>query len=124
MPVVHVLCTAIHLTLYQLRTSPRTPFPKTPSYFFFFFNDPPPPEIYPLPLHDALPISGVGIAPVGHVTIIDRDHFTPFPLAEVVPEQVARDGEQPAAKGSPRPPASQSAERPEEGLLQIGRAHV
>src|SRR2546429_3765076 len=26
-------------------------------YFFFFFNDPAPPEIYPLPLHDALPIS-------------------------------------------------------------------
>src|SRR5256886_5770336 len=26
--------------------------------FFFFFNDPAPPEIYPLPLHDALPISG------------------------------------------------------------------
>src|SRR5256885_14343521 len=25
-------------------------------YFFFFFNDPAPPEIYPLPLHDALPI--------------------------------------------------------------------
>src|SRR5258705_13283320 len=24
---------------------------------FFFFNDPPPPQIYPLPLHDALPIS-------------------------------------------------------------------
>src|SRR4026208_751155 len=24
--------------------------------WFFFFNDPPPPEIYPLPLHDALPI--------------------------------------------------------------------
>src|SRR2546428_10412800 len=24
---------------------------------FFFFNDPAPPEIYPLPLHDALPIS-------------------------------------------------------------------
>src|SRR2546427_9130895 len=24
---------------------------------FFFFNDPPTPEIYPLPLHDALPIS-------------------------------------------------------------------
>src|SRR5258708_3267092 len=23
---------------------------------FFFFNDPAPPEIYPLPLHDALPI--------------------------------------------------------------------
>src|SRR3989440_4780043 len=29
----------------------------TPSYFFFFFfNDPATPEIYPLPLHDALPI--------------------------------------------------------------------
>src|SRR2546421_11383642 len=27
------------------------------SSFFFFFNDPAPPEIYPLPLHDALPIS-------------------------------------------------------------------
>src|SRR5256886_3487092 len=25
--------------------------------FFFFLNDPPPPEIYPLPLHAALPIS-------------------------------------------------------------------
>src|SRR5258708_35053340 len=25
-------------------------------FFFFFFNDPPPPEIYPLSLHDALPI--------------------------------------------------------------------
>src|ERR1044072_8054960 len=25
--------------------------------YFFFFNDPPPTEIYPLPLHDALPIS-------------------------------------------------------------------
>src|SRR2546429_9961086 len=27
------------------------------STFFFFFNDPAPPEIYPLSLHDALPIS-------------------------------------------------------------------
>src|SRR2546429_6961181 len=25
-------------------------------HFFFFFNDPPPTEIYPLPLHAALPI--------------------------------------------------------------------
>src|SRR2546429_8502888 len=24
--------------------------------YFFFLKDPPPPEIYPLPLHDALPI--------------------------------------------------------------------
>src|SRR5256885_14592158 len=28
-------------------------------FFFFFFNDTAPPEIYPLPLHDALPISHV-----------------------------------------------------------------
>src|SRR5260370_798637 len=28
------------------------------SFFFFFLNDPAPPEIYPLPLHDALPICG------------------------------------------------------------------
>src|SRR5256886_16201642 len=28
-----------------------------PFSFFFFFNDTPTPEIYPLPLHDALPIS-------------------------------------------------------------------
>src|SRR2546430_4824551 len=26
-------------------------------FSFFFLNDPPTPEIYPLPLHDALPIS-------------------------------------------------------------------
>src|SRR2546426_7825750 len=31
-------------------------------FFFFFLNDPPPTEIYPLPLHDALPISDPGAA--------------------------------------------------------------
>src|SRR2546429_774885 len=36
----------------------------TSSCFFFFFNDPAPPEIYPLSLHDALPIS-VRLAGVG-----------------------------------------------------------
>src|SRR5256885_15853253 len=32
-----------------------------PSYFsfFFFLSDPPPPEIYPFPLHAALPIGGM-----------------------------------------------------------------
>src|SRR5256885_9306156 len=29
------------------------------STLFFFFNDPAPPEIYPLSLHDALPISSM-----------------------------------------------------------------
>src|SRR5260370_25027468 len=31
-------------------------------FFFFFLNDPAPPEFYPLPLHDALPISLVIMA--------------------------------------------------------------
>src|SRR3989440_8630446 len=30
-----------------------------PVSVFFFFNDTAPPDIYPLPLHDALPISGL-----------------------------------------------------------------
>src|SRR2546430_6485966 len=33
-------------------------------FFFFFFNDTAPTEIYPLPLHDALPISCSAIPPV------------------------------------------------------------
>src|SRR5262249_62153937 len=37
----------LSLTLSSLLFSPS----------FFFFNHPPPPQIYPLPLHDALPIS-------------------------------------------------------------------
>src|SRR2546429_5272254 len=32
--------------------------------FFFFFNDTPPPEIYPLPLHAALPIWGRELGPL------------------------------------------------------------
>src|SRR2546430_13412427 len=36
--------------------------------FFFFFNDPAPPEIYPLPLHDALPISLPVVGPAGRAT--------------------------------------------------------
>src|SRR3989475_12778597 len=34
------------------------------STFFFFFNDPPTPEIYPLPLHAALPISCRKLCPI------------------------------------------------------------
>src|SRR2546427_12753261 len=33
-------------------------------FFFFFFNDPPTPEIYPLPLHAALPISCRKLCPI------------------------------------------------------------
>src|SRR5256886_11461113 len=36
------------------------------SFIFFFLKDPPPPEIYPLPLHDALPIGAdAGREPAG-----------------------------------------------------------
>src|SRR5256885_14363565 len=35
-------------------------FPPDPAFFFFFFNDTATPEIYPLPLHDALPIFSRG----------------------------------------------------------------
>src|SRR2546430_8002621 len=41
------------LTLFSITSRP------TSSFFFFFLNDPAPPEIYPLPLHDALPISRI-----------------------------------------------------------------
>src|SRR2546428_4061476 len=36
---------------------------------FFFFTDPAPPEIYPLPLHDALPISNDGAADSNLATV-------------------------------------------------------
>src|SRR3712207_7389852 len=44
--------------------------------FFFFLNDPAPPEIYPLPLHDALPIPAggrVGRDQLGHAQADDED---------------------------------------------------
>src|SRR2546429_507550 len=33
---------------------------KESAFLFFFLNDPAPPEIYPLPLHDPLPICQMG----------------------------------------------------------------
>src|SRR5256886_2342661 len=41
-------------------------------YFFFFLNDPAPTEIYPLPLHDALPISGDPDRAAGGVRALPR----------------------------------------------------
>src|SRR2546429_8482246 len=43
--------------------------------FFFFFKDPAPPEIYPLPLHDALPICAraAGTHPKGAALVHCRD---------------------------------------------------
>src|ERR1039458_5359282 len=42
--------------LNQSRCGQWSPLAITFSFFFFFFNDTPTPEIYPLSLHDALPI--------------------------------------------------------------------
>src|SRR5258708_28765650 len=42
---------------FLLCTPPPPPLP------FFFFNDPAPPELYPLPLHDALPLSARSATP-------------------------------------------------------------
>src|SRR6266404_9147573 len=39
-------------------------------FFFFFFNDPPTTEIYTLPLHDALPISGRHCQPRFHAHLV------------------------------------------------------
>src|SRR3712207_7780692 len=36
---------------------------------YFFFNDTAPTEIYPLPLHDALPVS-LGVHDVGRVAVV------------------------------------------------------
>src|SRR5256885_17133938 len=88
--------------------------------FFFFFNDPAPPKFYPLPLHDALPIS------------TQRRHRSPRPSgpertpnrpAETAPPAVA--SAQPS--GSARAPPSwrtRPAGRQGPGMPQIGRAHV
>src|SRR5260370_216550 len=53
--------TAPHSSLPPHHPAPHSPFflfltLPDPTSSFFFFNDPPPPEIYPLPLHAALPI--------------------------------------------------------------------
>src|SRR5260221_9655827 len=47
--------------------------------FFFFFNDTAPPEIYPLPLHDALPIS----SPAPPIAMPETMRFFPRPGAAV-----------------------------------------
>src|SRR5256885_9915005 len=50
---------------------------------FFFLNDPPTPEIYPLPLHDALPILPAGAG---------RRMIPPDPVADVREQRVLRVG--------------------------------
>src|SRR2546429_199785 len=44
-------------------------------FFFFFFNDPAPPEIYPLPLHDALPIWLLAFKNGNEVRLLPRNRL-------------------------------------------------
>src|SRR3989441_9812804 len=51
------------------------------SFFFFFLNDPPPTEIYPLPLHDALPIYfHLRRPPAGNSTLAAEFKVDPLPV--------------------------------------------
>src|SRR2546430_17168907 len=49
----------MHITtqVVTLRRTQLLPNNRRTYLYFFFLNDPAPPKIYPLPLHDALPIS-------------------------------------------------------------------
>src|SRR2546430_14381247 len=90
--------------------------------FFFFLNDTPPPEIYPLSLHDALPISI-------STTFVRRFTF-PFPSRTISsPAPVA------TRISSPLPAATSEAApsrvyfrfaelRGKSVSYEIGRAHV
>src|SRR2546430_11362848 len=49
---------------------------------FFFFNDTAPPEIYPLSLHDALPICPGAGAFAGQLGRDEQVHFVPQPPLE------------------------------------------
>src|SRR2546429_4847668 len=50
--------------------------PTSPAFYFFFFNDTATTEIYPLSLHDALPISRLaGRGADLHDALLDLRHF-------------------------------------------------
>src|SRR2546422_9520765 len=91
---------------------------------FFFFNDRAPPEIYPLPLHDALPISAAAAAPaaepLGGEARGGRERQRVAGRAKSV---------RPAAPGGGHPRrgdrrGQDPGARSERRLGEIGRAHV
>src|SRR2546427_11972436 len=103
-----------HVSLSYLVSHPRP-------LFFFFFNDTPTPEIYPLPLHDPLPISR-------------RPRRRPH-RHRVLPAQRRSDGGPAATPSAATPLSSSGASRvsassgwgiqPVRSAWQeIGRAHV
>src|SRR2546430_15861504 len=91
---------------------------QSPIYFFFFFNDRAPPEIYPLPLHAALPICA---------RHLERDVGG---RAEAVDAEPAA-GRRFAPLEGPVPDDARAEERRGVGVaeghrdpIEIGRAHV
>src|SRR2546425_13291618 len=84
-------------------------------FFFFFFNDTPTPEIYPLSLHDALPISPLHRrCTVRHreASQAVRDHPAPDPQ-HLTPASQARGDSKPghSSRGHPKPLSLRGAER-------------
>src|SRR2546429_8563835 len=65
--LLHSVLTSTNRFLFFLNLLRPSPF------FFFFLNDPPPTEIYPLPLHAALPFS-----------FVEEPARAPPPAAEIV----------------------------------------
>src|SRR2546429_8271858 len=88
-------------------------------FFFFFLNDPPPPEIYPLPLHDALPIS-FAAASAGWVGATGTDAGSPFRHSRVVRSGSTSAGLLPSRRAACHAARSSGAPR----HCEIGRAHV
>src|SRR5256885_14572377 len=89
------------------------------SHFFFFLNDPAPPEIYPLPLHAALPIYEDPPDPAGMA--LAHRHAAAVPGIEITdhadPPRIGR----PHREGDALDPVMHQRMGAE---LQIGRAHV
>src|SRR2546430_17676423 len=91
-------------------------------YLFFFLKYPAPPEIYPLPLHDALPIYRPRRLLVRGVEILELllDRRARLALAlGVAPRVRGGEGLEPLGRSAP------AARRARAGLsMGIGRAHV
>src|SRR5256885_10924865 len=69
--------------------------PETEKYiklFFFFLKDPPPTEIYPLPLHDALPIPRDRPDQPGHPQPARKARLAPPPRHRLEPRRRRQDG--------------------------------
>src|SRR3989440_255583 len=92
-----------------------------PIFFFFFLNDPAPTEIYPLPLHAALPISHR--TPEGRSGKLAEHPVDPAPQRRRPPPHEVEEDLLLQAVQVPGPPACLLA-RQALGSEEIGRAHV